>query len=93
VQIISVTTQPGRLTLKMRVFNGKFTRLTLDNHSVWLVYGYAEQPAGPHIAADLAPIALEPGQAADVTLVFAWHGEPFAMLGVLGEYSYAFTLR
>jgi hypothetical protein len=93
VQLINVTTQPGRLTLKMRVFNGQFTPLTLDDRSVWLIYGYSERPAGPHIAAELSPVSLLSGQAADVTLIFAWHGEPFAMLGILDEYTYAFTIR
>jgi len=93
VQLINVTTQPGRLMLKMRVFNGQFMPLTLDDQSVWLIYGYSERPAGPHIAAELSPVSLLSGQAADVMIVFAWHGEPFAMLDILDEYTYAFTIR
>ncbi|MHB8626825.1 MAG: hypothetical protein ACYDEO_11525, partial [Aggregatilineales bacterium] len=92
-QIVSVTTQPGRLTLKLRIFNGQFAPLTLDNTSIYLTYGYSPQPAGPRIAAETGVYSLQPGQAADLTLIFAWHGEPFATLGVLGEYAYAFRVR
>ncbi len=92
-QIIGITTQTGRLTVKVHLFNGRFAPLKIDDQSIWLIYGYSEQPEGPHIAADVQPVSLEPGQAADLTLVFAWHGEPFAMLGILGEYSYSMTLR
>jgi hypothetical protein len=60
---------------------------------VTLTYGYNERPVGPPIAAQIQPVWIEPGQAADILLTFTWRGEPFAMLGVLGEYSYALTLR
>lgn len=91
VQIISTTTQPGRLTIRLRVFNGRFTPLTLDSNSIWLTYGYSERPVGPQIAAEIESQEVLPSQAADVAVVFAWKGEPFGMLGVLGEYQYALT--
>lgn len=93
VQIVSLTTQPDTLTVRLRLFNGRYEPLTLDASTMWLSYGYAERPVGPHIAAQLEPITLAPGQAADVSVVFAWRGEPFAMLSVLGEYLYAVTVR
>jgi len=88
-QIISATTQTGRLTLRLRIFNSQTRPLLLDSSSIHLVYGYTERPMGPHIAAELAPTTLEVGQAADLTLVFAWHGEPFALLSVVNVYQYA----
>ena len=93
VQIVSLTTQPDTLTVRLRLFNGRYEPLTLDASTIWLSYGYAERPVGPHIAAQLQPLTLAPGQAADVSVVFAWHGEPFAMLSVLDEYLYAVTVR
>jgi len=93
VQIVSLTTQPDTLTVRLRLFNGRYEPLTLDASTMWLSYGYAERPIGPHIAAQLQPLTLAPGQAADVSVVFAWHGEPFAMLSVLDEYLYAVTVR
>jgi len=93
VQIVSTTTQPGRLTMRLRVFNGRFTPLTLDSNSIWLTYGYSERPVGPRIAAELDPVEVLSVQAADVTVVFAWKGKPFGTFGVLDEYRYAMTLR
>ena len=93
VQIVNITTQPGRLLVRLRMFNGQTMPLLLDEQSVWLTYGYAEQPVGPHIAAAIQPISVAPAQAADVTLTFAWKGEPFAMLNVLGQYQYSLVLR
>jgi len=93
VQIISLTMQPDTLTVRLRLFNGRYEPLTLDASTIWLSYGYAERPVGPHIAAQLEPLTIVPGQAADVSIVFAWHGEPFAMLSVLDEYLYAVTVR
>ena len=93
VQIVSLTTQTDTLTVRLRLFNGRYELLTLDASTMWLNYGYAERPIGPHIAAQLQPVVLAPGQAADVSVVFAWHGEPFATLSVLDEYLYAVTVR
>ncbi len=93
VQIISITTQNGRIMFRLRVFNGRFSKLKLDENAISLTYGYIERPVGPPIASQIKPVWIEPGQAADLSLTFAWRGEPFAMLGVLGEYSYALTLR
>jgi hypothetical protein len=58
---------------------------------VWLVYGFTERPVGPHMTAEIQAFDLEPGQAVDLTLTFAWHGEPFATLGVLNDYQFAIT--
>jgi hypothetical protein len=41
------------------------------------------------VAAEIQPFVLEAGQAADLTVTFAWRGEPFATLGVLEDYQFA----
>ncbi|MDX2159902.1 MAG: hypothetical protein SF162_01120 [bacterium] len=89
VQIVSVTTAEGRITTRMRLYNGGATVIPITPDDVWLVLGYAENPPGPRTPAEgLAPFDLLPGQAADLTLVWAWSGEPFGSLGV-GEYRFA----
>ncbi len=93
VQIIAVETFPGRAILCLRVYNGRYTPASVDSQSVWLAYGYAEQPAGPRVLAELQPFVLLPGQAVDLTLTFAWHGEPFATLGVLEDYRFSIRFR
>jgi hypothetical protein len=41
-----------------------------------MAFGYTPNPSGPRIPADgLAPFALLPGQAADVTVYCAWSDE------------------
>jgi hypothetical protein len=56
---------------------------------IWLALGYAQNPPGPCIPAEtLLPFDLLPGQAADITLVLPWAGEPFGSLGI-GDYRYA----
>ncbi len=93
VQIISVSSSQGWVRVRLRLFNGRFERLHLDEKSIWLSYGYNERPVGPHISAMLDAIDLEPAQAADLTVLFAWHGEPFAALTVLDEYRYSLSFR
>ncbi len=58
-----------------------------------MAFGYAPNPPGPRILADgLAPFALLPGQAADVTIYWAWAGEPFGSLNG-AVYRYAMQVR
>jgi hypothetical protein len=93
VDMIRVTMQPGHLSVRLRVFNGQTQPLTLDEHSMWLTYGYSEQPAGPHVQAELQSLTLAPYQAADVTVIWAWHGEPYAVIGIMDVYQYSLTLK
>lgn len=93
VDVIRAATQADRLLLRLRIFNGQTIPLLLDSQSIWLAFGYAERPSGPQVAAELHPVTIAPFQAADVSLTMAWHGEPYAMLGVLDDYQYALTLR
>lgn len=92
VEVVRASTQPSHLTLRLRIYNGQLEPLTLDKRSIWLAYGYSERPTGPHVAAELQPVTLAPFQAADLTLIFAWDGEPYATLEILNAYEYSLTL-
>jgi hypothetical protein len=83
VQIVSVTTSEGQITTRLRLYNGGVTVIPIAPEDVWLALGYAENPPGPRTPAEgLAPFDLLPGQAADLTLVWLWVGEPFGSFGV-----------
>jgi hypothetical protein len=83
VQIITVTTEAGRITTRLRLYNGGATVIPVTPDDVWLALGFAENPPGPRTPAEgLAPFDLLPGQAADLTLEWVWDGEPFGALGV-----------
>jgi hypothetical protein len=50
-----------------------------------MAFGYAENPPRPRIPAEgMTPFDLLPGQAADMTLVWPWAGEPYGSVGVGG---------
>jgi hypothetical protein len=83
VQVIAVTTQGDRLTAQLRLYNGGAGAMRFTPDDLWLALGYAENPPGPRLPAEtLPPFDLLPGQAADVTFVWAWAGEPYGVLGV-----------
>lgn len=83
VQIVAVTTAEGRITTQLRLYNGGATVIPITPDDVWLALGYAENPPGPRTPAEgLTQFDLLPGQAADLTLVWAWNDEPFGSLGV-----------
>jgi hypothetical protein len=89
VQIIAVTTLDGQVTTRLRLYNagGQTLRFTPDD--IWMAFGYAENPPGPRIpAVGMTPFDLLPGQAADVTLVWSWAGEPYGSL-VMGGWRFA----
>jgi len=92
VQVVSVTTQPGQLTTRLRIFNGQSEAVTFTQNDIWLTLGYAEDPPGPRIpAAEMQPFTLLPGQAVDLTLVWPWAGEPYGTLQV-GSYRFAIQI-
>jgi hypothetical protein len=91
VQLISATSAEGHVVIRLRAYNGRYSKIRLDSHSIWFVYGYSEHPVGPHMAAKIQPFEVEPGQAVDLTLTFSWRGEPFATLGVLDDYQFSIT--
>jgi hypothetical protein len=89
VQIISVTTAEGRITTRMRLYNGGAALVPVTPDDLWLALGYAENPPGPRVPAEgLTPFDLLPGQAADMTLIWLWQDEPYASLGI-GAYRFA----
>jgi hypothetical protein len=83
VQVVSVSTLPGQVTVRARLYNGGDAPLGITPGDVWLALGYAEQPPGPRLPAEaLAPLDLLPGQAADLTLVWPRADEPYASIGI-----------
>ncbi len=91
VQVVSVTTVPGQITVRLRLYNGGSTSLAITPDDVWLALGYSENPPGPRVPAEgMTSFDLLPGQAADVTLVWVWAGEPYGNLGVGG---WLFTIQ
>lgn len=92
VQVVSVTTLPGQVTVRLRLYNGGDAPLPIAPDDVWLALGYAENPPGPRVPAEgMTSFDLLPGQAADVMLVWLWQGEPYATL-LVGSYRFAIQL-
>jgi hypothetical protein len=89
VQIVSVTTAEGRITTRMRLYNGGSSAVPITPDDLWLALGFAENPPGPRAPAEgLTPFELLPGQAVDMTLTWLWQDEPYASLGI-GAYRFA----
>jgi hypothetical protein len=83
VQLIAVTTLDGQVTTRLRLYNAGWDTLRFTPDDLWMAFGYAENPPGPRIPAEgMTPFDLLLGQAADVTLVWPWAGEPYGSLGV-----------
>jgi len=92
VEVISVETVEGKVSIRLRAFNGQSEPVDIRPEDVSIAFGYAPQPPGPWTPADgLEPFTLLPGQAVDLTLYWAWAGEPYAILCV-GVYRYALQL-
>lgn len=82
-QLIAARYDAGWLETRLWLYNGGAETITLTADDAWLALGYAENPPGPRVPAEgLAPLTLLPCQAADVTLTWAWDGEPYGMVGV-----------
>jgi hypothetical protein len=93
VDVISVVTVEGRITIQLRAYNAQPEPVDLWPEDFAIAFGYAPQPPGPWTTAEgLEPFTLLPGQAADVTLHWAWAGEPYAMLDV-GAYRFGVEFR
>jgi hypothetical protein len=92
VQLIAVTTLDGQVTTRLRLYNAGGDTMRFTPEDIWMAFGYAENPPGPRIPAEaMTPFDLLPGQAADVTLLWSWAGEPYGSLGV-GEYHFVIQL-
>ncbi len=93
VEIISVETVEGLLTVRLRAYNGQPEPVDLRPEDFAIAFGYEPQPPGPWITADgLEPFTLLSGQAVDLTLIWAWTGETYAVLRI-EAYRFAIQLR
>jgi hypothetical protein len=92
VQVIAASRTSDTLTTRLWLYNAGLNAISIRPATVWLALGYAPEPDGPRLMAEtLPPFDLLPGQAADVTLVWAWNGEPFASFN-LGGFRYRLEL-
>jgi len=88
VQIISVTTQDGRLNTRFRIYNGGTQPMSISPDDITLKLGYETDPIGPLTPAEgLEPFALLSEQVVDLTLIWTWDREPYVSLHV-GHYHY-----
>jgi hypothetical protein len=89
VDVISVETVENSIVIRLRAYNGQSEPVDIRPEDIAIAFGYAPQPPGPWTTVEgLEPFALLPGQAVDLTLYWAWAGEPYAML-CFGVYRYA----
>lgn len=93
VDIISVETIPGQVTIRLRAYNGQSEPVDILPEDIAIAFGFAPQPPGPWATADgLEPFTLLSGQAVDLTLIWPWAGEPYARLRV-NEYRFGIQLE
>ncbi len=93
VDVISVETMEEKVIIRLRAYNGQFEPVNIRPEDISIVFGYEAQPPGPWTTAEgLEPFTLLPGQAVDLTLHWAWDGEPYAMLRV-SVYRYAVQIE
>jgi hypothetical protein len=94
VQVRRVSTDATALYVEARVFNPQASPVALEALENWLVLGYAPLPLGPQsppIAGEL-PSSVGAGEAFDLALTFAYDGEPYGRLFLLGrEYALEFA--
>ena len=94
VQMIEVTTsasglEQGQITTRLRLYNGGVLPILISPDDIWLALGYIESPPGPRVPAEgLSSFSLQSSQAADMTLIWMWEGEPYANLSV-GAWQFA----
>ena len=92
VQIISVTTQEGRLNTRFRIYNGSTQPIHITPDDITLTFGYELDPIGPLTPAEgLEQLTLLSEQVVDLTLVWAWDGEPYITFHVF-EFVYNVVL-
>ncbi len=87
---------PKDLLVRVRLYNPREGTITLQPADVLAVFSPVDLkdvfPIGPAVqeGSGLLPLTIQPGQAQDVELIFAWSGDPFAGLQVAG---YRFVMR
>ncbi|MBX3085042.1 MAG: hypothetical protein KF716_25640 [Anaerolineae bacterium] len=91
VNLISAESTTGWVKVKLRIYNGRLTPIVVDPNTIQIAYGYAENPVGPTESADLTAFELASGQAVDLTITFAWQGEPYCTLSLF-DYRFSITL-
>jgi hypothetical protein len=87
VQVRRVSRDGSAVYVEARVFNPQASPVALEALENGLVLGYAPLPLGPQsppIAGEL-PDAIGAGTAFDLTLTFAYAGEPYGRLFLLGR--------
>jgi hypothetical protein len=93
VDVISVFTVDDRVTVQLRAYNGQSEPVDLRPEDFAIAFGFAPQPPGPWTTAEgLEPFTLLPGQAVDLTLHWAWAGEPYSTSHIL-SYKFAIELH
>jgi hypothetical protein len=93
VDIISVETIPGQMTVRLRAYNGQAEPVEVRPEDISMAFGYEPQPPGPWITAEgLEPFTLLPGQAVDLTLIWQWAEETYASLKI-GVYRFAIEMK
>lgn len=94
VQVRRVSTDATAVYVEARVFNPQASSVALEALENWLVLGYAPLPLGPQsppIAGEL-PDSVGANAAFDLALTFAYSGEPYGRLFLLGrEYALEFA--
>jgi hypothetical protein len=87
VQVRRVSTDATAVYVEARVFNPQASPVALEVLENWLVLGYAPLPLGPQsppIAGEL-PDSVGANAAFDLALTFAYGGEPYGRLFLLGR--------
>ncbi|MBI5668442.1 MAG: hypothetical protein HZC41_10585 [Chloroflexi bacterium] len=87
VQMRRVSTDATAVYVEARVFNPQASPVALEALENWLVLGYAPLPLGPQsppIAGEL-PDSVGANAAFDLALTFAYSGEPYGRLFLLGR--------
>jgi hypothetical protein len=94
VQVRRVSTDEISVYVEARVFNPQASPVALEALENWLVLGYAPLPLGPQsppIAGEL-PDSVGADEAFDLSLTFAYGGESYGRLFLLGrEYALHLT--
>jgi hypothetical protein len=85
VQIIQVTYGDGRIITELRLYNGGNAAITITPDDIWMELGYTENPQGPRFSAErLEAVLILHGQVLDITLVWLWNNEEYAILSIGG---------
>lgn len=91
-------TSPRDLVVSVRLFNPQSQPITVLASEIAVVFSPVVledvYPVGPLVQAggETLPLVVEPGQAQDIELRFAWNGDPYVGLQI-GGYRFIAVLR